>query len=78
MYDAVGAKLGNDVPEGSLVHTAAADGDGFFVYDVWESREAWERFRNEKLRPAIDEVSGGQGGVDADIMIWDLHDFRTA
>ena len=39
---------------------------GYYVYDVWESREAFERFMEEKLGPAIAEVMAGpppEGGA---------------
>jgi hypothetical protein len=29
------------------------------VYDVWESREALQRFMDEKLGPALAEAMGG-------------------
>jgi hypothetical protein len=62
MFDAVNEKLGRDVPEGGIVHTAGRDDNGLMrVVDVWESREALERFENERLRPAIAEVMSGMG-----------------
>ena len=63
MYDAVQEKLGlqGDPPEGLILHTAGTDGDQFRVVDVWESKEAHDRFRDERLLPAIREVASERG-----------------
>src|SRR5947209_3756900 len=56
----------DDAPEGLIVHSAGQGGQGYYVYDIWESREAFERFMQEKLGPAIAEVMGGpppEGGA---------------
>jgi hypothetical protein len=64
-YDAVNAALGVDTatgegawPEGLLHHTAGAKPGGWVVFEVWESREAQERFLHDRLGPALQE-----GGV---------------
>ena len=49
----------DESPEGLIVHSAGQGEQGYYVYDVWESREAFERFMEEKLGPAIAEVMGG-------------------
>ena len=46
-------------PEGLIVHSAGQGDSGYYVYDIWESREAFQRFMDEKLGPAIAEVMGG-------------------
>jgi hypothetical protein len=64
IYDAVNANLDvhNSPPEGLILHTAAPSADGGFrIFDVWESRDAFERFNEERLGPAIMEVVGGEG-----------------
>jgi hypothetical protein len=38
-------------PEGQISHVAGPTADGFRVIDVWESREAFERFEREVLAP---------------------------
>jgi len=43
----------DEAPEGLIVHNAGQVEQGYCVYDVWESREAFERFMEEKLGPAI-------------------------
>lgn len=47
-------------PDGLLLHTAGPGDQGWYVYDIWESREHFQRFADEKLMPAI--ASSGAGG----------------
>jgi hypothetical protein len=56
----------DESPEGLIVHSAGQGEQGNYVYDIWESREAFERFMEEKLGPALGEVMGGpppEGGA---------------
>ena len=56
-YDAVSEALGlNTAPDGLIVHTAGFDHDiGVFrIFDVWESREAGQRFLDEQLNPVLE------------------------
>ena len=60
VYDAVGAELdiANNPPDGLIFHWAG-DVDGkWTVTDVWETREAHDHFREQRLFPAIEKVSG--------------------
>ena len=52
-------------PSGLIVHSAGPMQGGFYVYDIWESREDFERFMNEKLAPAFQEVLGGPPPAEA-------------
>ncbi|MEN3341980.1 MAG: hypothetical protein V7644_1384 [Actinomycetota bacterium] len=49
-----------DAPEGMILHTAGPVPDGWYVYDVWESKEQFQRFAQERVGPAMQEISGGQ------------------
>jgi hypothetical protein len=71
IYDGVTEKLfghvpmrEDDAPEGLIVHSAGQGDQGYYVYDIWESREAFQRFMDEKLGPAMGEVMGAppEGG----------------
>lgn len=53
-YDAVVAKLGDDPPEGCLLHIAGPVASGWRVIEVWESEEAQRRFQADRLDPAFD------------------------
>ena len=63
-YDAVVEALGLDAaPEGLIVHTAGFDHDKgvFRIFDVWESREAGQRFTDEQLTPIIERFMAEAG-----------------
>ena len=49
----------DEAPEGLIAHSAGPGEEGYYVYDIWESREAFERFMAERLGPALVEVIGG-------------------
>jgi hypothetical protein len=76
-YDQVSAKLGldSDPPEGMIIHTGAEADGGMRIFDVWKSAEAFEKFSNERLGPAIGEVAGGDDGPEPTKReIYELHD----
>jgi hypothetical protein len=61
-YEAVNARLGidpdtgqGDWPDGLLFHAGGAKPAGWLVFEVWDSREAQERFMNERLGRALQE-----------------------
>ena len=57
-YERLSTALGEGVPDGLVVHVAGPTDAGFRIIEVWESQEAWERFRNERLRPAVRGIAG--------------------
>jgi hypothetical protein len=69
-YRAVNGRLGIDMdtgagdwPAGLLFHAGGTKPGGFVVYEVWESKEAQERFMQERLGRALQE--GGIAGPPA-------------
>jgi hypothetical protein len=60
MYDAVQAEmsLDSDPPDGLLFHWAGEVDGKWTVTDVWETRETYDRFVEQRLFPAIKKVSG--------------------
>jgi hypothetical protein len=69
-YEAVNEALGLDAdtgegdwPEGLLVHGGGGKPGGWVVFEVWESRDAQERFMNDRLGRALAE--GGVNGPPA-------------
>src|SRR5438128_1049652 len=59
-YDAVNQRLGidpkrgqGDWPPGLLFHAGGAKAGGWVVFEVWETRDAQERFMNERLGQAL-------------------------
>lgn len=47
-------------PEGLIIHTAGVTKAGFRIFDVWESREHFERFMQEYIAPAMEGLEGPQ------------------
>ena len=53
-----------DAPEGLILHTAGQSDQGWYVYDVWESKEHFQRFVESKLGPAMEASGvGSEGGA---------------
>jgi hypothetical protein len=69
------AASGEMPPQGAIFQVAGPAEGGWRVISVWESREAQERFRDERLIPALNEV-----GVSRDNMTWsdfEAHSFMA-
>ena len=69
IYDRLNDEMNteSDLPSGLIHHYAARDGNDMIIFDIWESREDFERFMNERLMPATEKVMGGpppDGGVE--------------
>ena len=59
-YDQVIQKMGltqgGPMPSGGMSHWVAKTDDGIRVVDVWESKEQFEKFAQEKIGPFSQEV----------------------
>jgi hypothetical protein len=77
-YDAISERLQaqDQPPAGLLVHTAGFTGNGFRIFEVWESREDYERFLNERLMPLIQEVASGDER-EPQQTVYELHGFMA-
>jgi hypothetical protein len=77
VYDQIQEKLGlqGNLPEGLILHTAGAVGDGVAIFNIWESEAAFQTFRDERLLPAVAEVAGEEAasGPPPDQQIYELH-----
>lgn len=49
------------LPEGETYHAAGATEDGWIVITLWDSRESFERFREDTLMPGIQAL--GDAGL---------------
>jgi hypothetical protein len=60
MYDAVSSEMdvANNPPDGLIFHWAGEVDGKWTTMNIWETREAYDRFREERLFPAIRNVSG--------------------
>ena len=61
-------------PEGSLpagfrIRMAGPMADGWRIVTLWDSEEDWERFRDDALVPALEDL--GQS-MSADVEIWPI------
>jgi hypothetical protein len=53
-YERIRAALGDETPEGLVIHLAVERPEGGLrYYDVWESEEAWDRFGEDRLHPVV-------------------------
>jgi hypothetical protein len=79
-YDGIHKALGveENPPAGGLVHTAGFDEQAglFRIFEVWESREAWDAFYNDRLLPVIQPVLD-QGAQSPETRIYELHNFMA-
>lgn len=57
-YQRVVKELDDGAPEGLIVHVAGPYAGGFRIIDVWESEDAYNRFRDEQLMPAFERGLG--------------------
>jgi hypothetical protein len=46
------------LPQGLIMHSAGPAEGGWYIYDVWESKEDFERFMDGDLGNALREVFG--------------------
>ena len=56
-YEPFAVALGGPAPDGLLLHAAGPTEEGFRIIGIWESEEAWERFRAGRLGPEAEGVA---------------------
>jgi hypothetical protein len=57
-----GGLSADDLPDGQIVHAAGAEAGGWTIFAVHESKESWERFRDDILAPRLQ--AGIPGGFE--------------
>ena len=60
-YRRVAAEIGDEQPEGLVAHLGVKRDGGLRHIEVWDSKEEAERFRTERIEPALDKVFAGAG-----------------
>ena len=62
-YDRINAAITED-PEGLILHTSSEKGGQMRIVDVWESKDAYERFERDVLMPAMERIGAAppEGG----------------
>ena len=77
-YDQViqkmGLRQGGEMPPGGISHFVTKTDDGMRVVDVWESKEAFERFAQEQIGPYTREVGIEE---EPEIRFYDVHNYLT-
>lgn len=80
-YDKVSAAVdakGNP-PEGMIFHSAGELEGSFQVFNIWESREHFDRFREERLVPAMKQAMGEEAFAqmpEANYIEVKIHDYE--
>jgi hypothetical protein len=64
-YQRVKTAIGPDQPAGLVMHLVVKSDRGLRHIGVWESRSDWERFRDERVRPAVGKVLQAAGMAQA-------------
>jgi hypothetical protein len=76
-YDAVSELLQGQEPiDGLRVHAAGFTGNGFRIFEVWDSKEQQERFLQDRLMPLLVEQEGDP--TPPTTLVYELHNFMTA
>jgi hypothetical protein len=78
-YEAVSGRVMSDdqLPEGCQLHIAGPVEQGWRVITVWDSRQDFDRFRQEELLPAIREAAGDEAPPEAEPEVNPVHKLLT-
>ena len=72
VYDRIRAQLGLEKPAGGIFHVAGpSPNGGWRVIEVWESKEAANRFLQERFLPALQAL--GLSGPAPTREFWPVH-----
>ncbi|HEY3105826.1 MAG TPA: hypothetical protein VGJ49_03405 [Gaiellaceae bacterium] len=63
-----GTKRPTEEIDGNILHTIGEGPNGVRIVDVWESREAFETFLNERVMPAMEEAGVAMEGPPPEIL----------
>ena len=61
IYGKIRGKLGSETPKGLVAHVVQQLEGGLRYIDVWETKQDWEAFRDERVHPVVTEVLAGYG-----------------
>jgi hypothetical protein len=68
--------MASNPPEGLIFHSAGPIEGGWGVIDFWESREAFDRFIQGRLQPAIQELGDQAPPNPPDIKEFPVHNIE--
>ncbi len=63
VYAKIMEGVGSEPPAGCLVHAVVRVEGGLRYIDVWESREACDRFLDERVHPALQHAFNAAGAT---------------
>jgi hypothetical protein len=76
-YDAIDAKLKEqEPPDGLRMHSAGFTGNGFRIYDIWDSKEQFDRFLEDRLMPLVSTTGSGDT-TPPTLTVYELHNYVT-
>ena len=77
-YDRISELLGakDDPPPGLLMHSAGHTGDGFRIFEVWETQADFDVFMVERLMPILRETTGSVS-TPPRVTIYELHNYQA-
>ena len=61
LYRRVKSEIGEEAPKGLVVHLVVESEGGLRHIGVWDTRSDWERFRDERIQPAVGKVLTAAG-----------------
>ena len=75
-YDRITERLGArvDPPKGLLMHSAGRTGDGFRIFEVWETQADFDVFMVDRLLPILRE-STGSVSTPPEVTIYELRNY---
>jgi hypothetical protein len=75
-YDRITERLGakDDPPRGLLMHSAGHTGEGFRIFEVWESQADFDVFMVDRLMPILRETTGSVS-TPPQVTIYELHNY---
>jgi hypothetical protein len=77
-YDAIHERIMQVGPiEGCLLHTAGFTGHGFRIFEVWETRDHFDRFVEERFMPILEEVAPTDSR-QPELTVYELHQLVVA
>jgi len=79
-YEAIHSQMDVDgnPPTGLVFHSAGPIENGWGVIDFWESREAFDRFAQSRLQPALQELGDQAMQGPPDIKEFPVHHFTKS
>lgn len=61
LYSRIVDEIGSNPPPGLILHIASKTANGLRYTDVWESKEALDRFTDGRLHPAVGKAFKAMG-----------------